>query len=264
MRKPRQIKRLYDLSNDDFLSHVADGVNLAMENAHSYLHSADALAGCDPGRAVAHLRSVAEEEAAKVLILIDAVRCPRRADTNEMFSRQLGYFGNHLARGVYAWYACNNPATFEEAREIVDSALQSRYYDGEEGELEYRNWILGDREETLYVDYVEENGECFWVSPKQMDTMTACAHPGPSQVVDLADALVRLGCGMVAGLKIIADIWQPLVISDRLSWFEYKEHNVRAVRSLSNVGLSERAEDYHRRIVIDGWAISTLLPQPSS
>ncbi len=110
------------------------------------------------------------------------------------------------------------------------------------------------REETLYVDYVEENGECFWVSPKQMETMTACAHPGPSQVVDLADALVRLGCGTAAGLKIIADIWQPLVISDSLNWIEYREHNVRAVRSLSNVGLSERAEDYHRRIVIDGWA----------
>ena len=110
MRTPRKIARLNSLSPEDFFSEVANGMTLLVENAQTYLHSANALCLHAPGRTVAHLRSVAEEEAAKVLILLDAVRCPRA--NQELFSKQLKYFINHLARGVYAYYACTSPADF--------------------------------------------------------------------------------------------------------------------------------------------------------
>lgn len=149
MRKPRRITRLCQLSDDEFLSRIADGMNLIVENARTYFSAAKALVGHQPGRVVDHLRLTAEEEAAKVLILLDAVRCPRGPDTQQLRSRTLKYFSNHLARGIYAWYACNRPATFEEASRIVLQAAQS-YYDGpDDYEFEHRNWILSNREESF-------------------------------------------------------------------------------------------------------------------
>jgi len=251
VRTPRKIARLESLSPEDFLSEIANGTSLLVENAQTYLNSANALCLHAPGRTVAHLRSVAEEEAAKVLILLDAVRCPR---TNQkLFSKQLKYFINHLARGVYAYYACTSPADFAEARTIVEAAIEKCYYDGGAGELEYRNAILADREETLYVDYVEDNGDYYWISPKQTDSFAASSHPEPSQVVELADALVRVGCGTTEGLRIIADIWHHVVISENLNWSEYVSYNIDALRRLDNAGLSEEAEEDHQRMVKDHW-----------
>ena len=46
------------------------------------------------------LRNLANEEAAKVLILLDVVRCPKSRSTDK--SRTLSYFYNHLAKRIYA------------------------------------------------------------------------------------------------------------------------------------------------------------------
>lgn len=224
---------------------------LLIENAQNYLNSANTLAQHAPGRAVAHLRSIAEEEAAKVLILLDAVRCPQA--NGAWLSRQLKYSINHLARGVYAYYAHTSPADFAEAQDIVESAIQKCSRDGKSGELECRNAVLADREETLYVDYVEENGAHYWISPKQIDSFAVSSQPAPSHVVDLADALVRVGCGTTDGLRIIADIWHHVVISENLTWSEYASYNIEALTRLDNAGLSKEVGEYHRRMVLNHW-----------
>ena len=64
------------------------------------------------------LNNLATEEAAKVLVLVDAVRCPRNKSTEK--SRTLGYFYDHLAKGIYA--AVNNwsPADFADVMHGID------------------------------------------------------------------------------------------------------------------------------------------------
>ena len=46
------------------------------------------------------LGNLAEEEAAKALLLVDAVRCPRNKQKER--SRTIGSFYFHVAKGIYA------------------------------------------------------------------------------------------------------------------------------------------------------------------
>lgn len=256
MRIPRQIQRLCELSDQKLFGSIAEGINLVIENAQTYLRAAESLTQCAPGRAVEHLRLTAEEEAAKVLILLDAVRCPRGPahDTNRF--RTLGYFRNHLARGVYALYSSVRPATFKEAVRFVHSACQDRYYDGPvDDEFECRNWIESHREESLYVDYVEDDGKCYWISPS--DLIEAGQHIGYSMPLNLAEALWRLGCGTADGVHIVADVWRPILVSESssadLDWPSYGQHNIRTIECLENAGLSKNATDTDFRLVFDVW-----------
>jgi hypothetical protein len=257
MRAPRQLKRLCQLADDEFFSAIAEGVSLIVENAQTYLRASEALAPHLPGRAVEHLRLTAEEEAAKVLILLDAVRCPRGANNDVLRSRTLGYFTNHLARGVYAWYASNRPATFDEACEIVEAALRDRYYDGpDEDEFECRNWILSHREDNLYVDYVEDDGRCYWASPKEMYAVVG-QQVGYSMVMNLVESLWRLGCGTADGIRIVANTWRPIMISKsgfkQFEWLEYQKHIIQMLESLRLAGLSDHASDADSNVVVEGW-----------
>jgi hypothetical protein len=47
------------------------------------------------------LKGFAEEEAAKILILVDAVRCPPKLISSKL-KRIVGWFYDHLARLIYA------------------------------------------------------------------------------------------------------------------------------------------------------------------
>lgn len=256
MRKARQIQRLCELSDDNLFPTIAQGINLIIENAQTYLRAAQTLAQHSPGRAVEHLRMAAEEEAARVLILLDAVRCPKSADHQKNRSRTFENAKKHLARGVYAWYSCNRPATFKEARRIVHAACRDHYYDGPVGgEFKCRNSIESLREESLYVDYIEDEGKLYWVSPSELHVIGQ--HVGYSMVLDLAEALARLGCGTPEGIRIVADIWRPIVVSEstsaNLDWPNYGQFNIRTFECLEKAGLTKDANDTDLNLVFEAW-----------
>ena len=102
-------------------------------------------------------------------ILLDVVRCPRQP--GEIFSRQLGYFNAHVAKGLYATY--DNifaPADLPEIRRYMDSECKMLYLDGpNDVDWIFQNDILREREESIYVDYVDYNDatrrERFWHCP---------------------------------------------------------------------------------------------------
>jgi hypothetical protein len=134
----------------------------------------------------------------------------------------------------------------------VLEAAQS-YYDGpDDFEFEHRNWILANREENLYVDYVEDDGTSYWVSPQVRDSYVG-GHIGMSHVMDLVQSIMRVGFGTPTGLRIVADIWRQIVISDTLDWIEYEGNNVQTVTSLREAGLSEQADGTDFGLVIEGW-----------
>jgi AbiV family abortive infection protein len=155
----RAIRDLANIRNDhEFFQELSEGLSLVAENASKLNDAIELLSSQKQFRAARVLLSVAEEEAAKYLILLDAARCPRHPQ--HLLPRQLGYFNSHLAKGIYAEASWWRVATFDDLRQHVDRERASHYLDGpSDVDWIFRNAILRRREERLYVDYVEVDGE---------------------------------------------------------------------------------------------------------
>jgi hypothetical protein len=69
-------RELLQLSQADFLTTVASGLPLIWENASRLWTEAAEMSQLGARRSVCILRGFAEEEGAKALILLDAIRCP--------------------------------------------------------------------------------------------------------------------------------------------------------------------------------------------
>jgi hypothetical protein len=97
---------------------VSEGLPLIYDNATALWNEAQEIGTFGNRRAVGILQLFAEEEAAKSLLLFDAVRCPRTR--KEEFRRLVSGFGNHLAKGIYVKYYGSRLADLHEARTIVN------------------------------------------------------------------------------------------------------------------------------------------------
>ena len=91
--RARAIKELAKRSDDKLFPEIAKGLTLCLENAQRLFVQSEALGKARYSQGYQILRNIAEEEASKVLILLDAVRCPRVKLVNH-----LEKFKSHLAR----------------------------------------------------------------------------------------------------------------------------------------------------------------------
>ena len=96
----RAIKDLCQLPDARLFEEVATGIGHVVKVVGRLDTATHNLSEAGNHHAARILGNLAEEEAAKVLILLDAVRCPRKRQTER--SRVLGYFHDHLAKGLYA------------------------------------------------------------------------------------------------------------------------------------------------------------------
>lgn len=160
------------------------------------------------------LGSFADEEAAKVLILIDAVRCPRSEAGAR--ARTLKRWSKHMWKGIYA-RACDwRPVNLAEAASYIEQEMQPFYLDGPLGvDWIFRNEIISDRERQIYVDLVEdftESGgggeEPYWTTPQ--DFASSMSRYRTSTCVQVALALHAHGIATAGGLDHVAAIWQPI------------------------------------------------------
>ena len=159
----RAIKDLADLGDEQFLDQIATGLRYLMEEVGKIDSAAKSLS--TPG--FAHLINpgadypatilsvIGEEEAAKVLVLLDAVRCPPSKDNERR--RTLGYFYDHVAKTIYAEACQWHPADFAEVKRLIELERPKWYLDGPTGtEWLFYNRNLQQREDTLYVGYERE------------------------------------------------------------------------------------------------------------
>lgn len=81
------LAQIADWENSRLFEMVAEGIPLIAQNAESLDEAAGRLFSTGEHRTSGIIRGFAEEEAAKVLILLDAVRCPKeqRQATLECF-----------------------------------------------------------------------------------------------------------------------------------------------------------------------------------
>jgi hypothetical protein len=229
---------------------IAEGLGLIAEHITT-LHG-DLLHLIQVGRrrSAAVVDGLAQEEAAKALILLDVVRMGWRDQA--LVRRQLSRFYNHLARGIYARVVEGRPADFAEVRRYVDNLRRSRYLDGpNDVDWIFRNTIMAEREDDLYVDYVVAEDERFWTTPARRDDYSAVR---PGMIIELVIALDRLGCLSVEGLGVVATAWHGQLIKDDTPWKIVAAINRQIVDASLRAGLAQRElTDRDVRLILEQW-----------
>lgn len=230
---------------------VSEGLGHIIENAERICEGAIALLDSENSQSLNILSMHAEEEAAKFLILIDAVRCPiseqkRRSDL-------LGCLRSHLARGIYAELAATRPVDLAELRKLADYYRRSLYLDGPmDVDFIMRNQVVSRREELIYVDYVESEGEHFWISPRNDPEFGTFRHIEP-YTLRIARALSETGVTTFEGLEIVANVWRRFEVSDQTSWDEIESMNQKTLVLLEEKGLMHDCSEDTIRFLIQWW-----------
>lgn len=254
----RAIKDLCQLSDAKLLDEIAVGIghvvdvvaelDLATKKLHEsgHFHPARVLGG------------LANEEAAKVLILVDAVRCPRKKQ-KEM-SRTLGCFYDHLAKGIYADSCAWRPVNFAKVTRHVSYDRQEFYLDGPNGvDWIFPNAITRRREDELYVGYVrgdteeDEQSECYWAAPPAERPLDAVFSYRASAVIDLVRALHQAGVTTSNGLSIVAEIWRPIDVRPEMRFSELERLNWRTLEIMEERGILQAASKHDYSIIHRGW-----------
>ena len=250
----RAVVDLAGFADDRLFREVSEGVPLIVENAISLDETAHRLFRAKEFRASEIIRGFAEEEAAKVLILIDLVRCPkipeRRLET-------LKCFYGHVAKRVYAM-TCSYPkiTSFGELRELVEMECRPYYLDGPNSvDWIFPNSISAEREQTVYVDYVQditnEGGNYHWRAPS-IQPLDPLPYETPD-CVRLSLALSKAGANAPDGLAEIANIWtgfEPKPETDRQELRDLIEHTLERLAKRVRSASDEWASSF----IISSWS----------
>ena len=177
----RAIKDLMRLGEPAFFAAIAEGLELIVQNVSRLYDGAITLAKASQPHAAHVLTTLAEEEAAKVLILLDAVRCPQ--SPADRLSHQLARFNDHLAKGLYARVCGMRPATLAQLQECIDNDREEFYLDGpNDVDWIFRNQVTQDREGIFYVDYVAHDDGHRWSDPAVFEEILCSSPPMPDAV----------------------------------------------------------------------------------
>lgn len=125
--RERAIVELDKLQGKEFFKKISEGMKAVYENATTILSHALCLKEKELTRCTRILYAVAEEESAKYLILLDAVRCPRK---DNMLVKHLKHFNDHLAKGIYVECCWWRPSTFKNLQEYIERNREYYYLDG--------------------------------------------------------------------------------------------------------------------------------------
>jgi hypothetical protein len=232
------------------LKFIAEGLPIIFESAASLIRASQALDGQD--REAAILAGHAEEECAKLLILIDIVRCPPKLIAG-CIGPMMRWFYDHLARLIYAEAQHWKPTNAEELQRCIDSERKSHYLEGEYGEYIMPNWTLFRRETALYADVAsDERREPTWLSP------TRVFAPGiPSTVPPaywIADALAAFGVLSIEGLRALSDVWSLTTVTKDTGWDVMDQNLDLLLERLDKSGLiTPRASEEHSRALVNSW-----------
>ena len=249
----RAIKDLSQLPDAELFEEIATGAELCAANARQIQLDSLKLDELNRTAGAKILRLAAEEEAAKVLILIDAVRCPRNEMPND-FARHLQYFNDHLAKGIYARYMCRRPHIFSDVREWVDRERKEYYLDGpNDVDWIFYNEILRSREEAIYVDYVENDGTHQWHDPRRLDDLGAILPIAWNPSLSIVSALFAAGLLTAGALRVIASTWRKQEIEDTFTAFAMFDLNNQTLKNLHNANLLATREPRILDEIANGW-----------
>lgn len=206
----RQANRLCQMSPADRLTFIAEGLPVILASARGFWSASVALAAMP--REAEVLKGFAKEEAAKILVLMDLLRCPQALIDDGRLGKLVSRLYGHLERLIYAQVAEWWSEDIARLRKAIEPLRQTHYLEGNMGEYILPNSTLYDRESKLYADIEAfEDGTPHWNAPT--------AHPShfpprKPRVLAVADAMSALGMFTPAGLKAVAEVWVQLAFTD--------------------------------------------------
>ena len=256
---PRRLATITQTPESSRFSVLAEGMALLAENVATLEADATTLSAARRDRGAAVLRSFAEEEAAKVLIMFDLARAGWKDD--DTISSCLRAFYTHISRGLYGRAYDGSPADFAEVRRYVDVLRQEYYLDGPmDVDWIFGNEVVTNREERLYVDYIEdEDGTRRWTGPADRAAIFDEPFRFPMispTVVRLIAAMRHIGLLTTEGLSATRAVWDGVVVSDTMHWSELRTVNIAVVEHLATVTGREYATKEDRvalAYVVDHW-----------
>ncbi len=251
--RQKAITDLEQLSDKEFFLEVSQGLELILENSLVIESNTKYLEKQKKVRGARILRAIAEEEASKFLILIDAVRCPKKPE--EIFSRQLKRFNEHLAKGIYVRSCYWRHGWFNEIQEAIDLERKEYYLDGPlDVDWIFRNEILSRRESILYVDYIEFEGKHKWQSPTESDKVIEDVFGlAKSTIFSLILAMKDSGLTNPESLSIIAKKWRKLKMTEEYQWKDLSKEIDETLTELKNAGLLVHKPEGCYKIIKDNW-----------
>ncbi len=243
--KQRAVKDLCQLCEQDLFREVSTGMNLAISNALMIEDDAKPLYTVK-SNSYDILIAVAREEAAKALILFDAIRCPRKSPN---FPRQVQRFNKHLEKGIYAEMCEWEPFSKADLQKYLEKERQEFYLDGpNDVDWIFPNSILHSRERNMYVDYVKSSDDHFWLDSFKCER--AFKHITP-RVVAIVKSLKAIGCTAPASLAAIAAKWRATSIDEDFPRHKLRELNHNTLVELERRNLISEADETSIDIVVN-------------
>jgi AbiV family abortive infection protein len=255
--EPRKLVRLMDLSASDRLPRVAEGLELLAHHVDSKIADATLLFEASRYTSAHLLDGFASEEAAKALMLLDAIRAQWKPDADVRWLMNKSFYDHH-SRLMYV-HIYDFPAHLDrdEIKEFVDGQRDSYFVDGPEGfEWVFRNAELAKREGRMYVDYcVNADGRAEWDSPDKWGWKPFVVA-APSGAVKLVQSLARIGILSTAGLNAIQDAWRGAPID--IGWQEVRERNWTTIKILDEAGGIQEATKTDVTRAVNHWQMPLL------
>jgi AbiV family abortive infection protein len=224
---------------------LAEGLAVIHKNAARLAQGMETLKAVGNVRAAQVLASLASEESAKYLILLDAARCPRHP--SGQLVKHLNKAYEHLAKGIYTDACSWRTMEYTHISEAIERSRPDHYLDGPNGnDWIFRNSIVALREEIFYVDYVSDSdGHRLWWSPERFDTLSPTFID--VRAFRVIEALQALGFGTVQGLQTVAGIWRPVPVDESLGWHRVLDLNHETLLAL------DARDDPNARLIAGHW-----------
>ena len=253
--KTGAVHLLGNLHDKDLFSEISTGLEKTASNANQ-IHKGSLLLkeqGHISGQNIFFL--LAEEEAGKFLLLLDAVRCPK----GEALARHLKRFNSHIAKGIYAISSYWNVDGFAEVKHAVIDYYAKQNIEMEEDGMTWvaQNPITTSREFAYYVDYVVTYAEeKVWTNPSEELSLSAGLDLELPEALKLANSLIKLGFTNPDSLEVIANVWRPLVMNGETRYTpDLKAWLNQTFSELDKKGLLQNVDTKGLvRNVVSGWS----------
>ncbi|MFG1428829.1 hypothetical protein [Roseixanthobacter glucoisosaccharinicivorans] len=206
----RQANRICQMPAADRLAFIAQGLPIIHASTMGFWSASTELR--EKPREAEVLTGFAKEEAAKILILLDVVRCPDKRLAGKL-NKLVGRFYGHLDRLIYAQLAEWWFTDVADLRKAVEPLRKAHDLEGNMGEFIVPNDVLYRRESKLYADVeAYEDGTPAWHAPV---VHPSGFPPRMPAVVQVVDAMAACGMFTLAGLKAISVTWGQLEFQEK-------------------------------------------------
>jgi hypothetical protein len=244
----RHASVLCNLPRPAQLDLVAEGLPITLASAQGFWDGAMKLKASREARV---LEGFCEEECAKIMILMDLVRCPQK-----LVSRRVGkltsIFYDHLGRLIYADAQGWKPMHMTQLRDYVDHAREGHYCEGYAGEYIVPNASRYRRESTLYADVeLYEDGVPHWSAPLNLGAFSMVFPP---MALTIAQAMSALGLFDRRGIQAVSEIWNQVEFAEAENFEDTRRLTSELFARLDAEKLvSETATEQHVGAIANDW-----------